>query len=331
MFIVGCHRSGTNLLYDMLLSAGGFAIYRGILPVYEGLIPHFGPFDNLKNRAKAVDAFFHSKSFRRSGLAIEPLRTDLLRDCRNGGAFIEIIMDAIARTQNVSRWAVYNPDNLPRIPKIKREIPNALFVHIIRDGRDIALSLSKMGGFKPLPWDRSSRSLPATALYWEWMVRQGRAYGREFAGDYIEVHYEELASDPQSVLRQLGDFLDHDLDYSRIQSAGLGRLTESNSSFREDPKQKQTNPVNRWKERLSREQVAELEATVGDCLNEFGYPTSLPEKDRRPGFSEHWMRMEYRNFLSAKLWLKTNTPAGRLANLSSLEMLDSVHDVGQPV
>ena len=42
VFVMGCHRSGTNLLYDTLLSAGGFAIYRGSLPLYELLIPRFG-------------------------------------------------------------------------------------------------------------------------------------------------------------------------------------------------------------------------------------------------------------------------------------------------
>ena len=42
VFVMGCHRSGTNLLYDILLSAGGFAVYRGYLPVYEILLPRFG-------------------------------------------------------------------------------------------------------------------------------------------------------------------------------------------------------------------------------------------------------------------------------------------------
>src|SRR5579872_1636455 len=39
VFVMGCHRSGTNFLYDTLLSAGGFAIYRGYLPVYKILTP----------------------------------------------------------------------------------------------------------------------------------------------------------------------------------------------------------------------------------------------------------------------------------------------------
>src|SRR6266404_9206815 len=54
VFVMGCHRSGTNLLYDTLLSAGGFAVYRGYLPVYKLLIPRVGRLDKLENRKKLL-------------------------------------------------------------------------------------------------------------------------------------------------------------------------------------------------------------------------------------------------------------------------------------
>jgi hypothetical protein len=205
--------------------------------------------------------------------------------------------------------------------RVKADIPSALFVHIIRDGRDIALSLKKMGGFSPLPWDRTeTRGLVATALYWEWMVRQGRRHGHKFPTDYTEIRYEDLVTEPRRTLAGLASFIDHDLDYERIQKAGLGRLSESNSSFREEPETEKVNPLGRWKERLSRENIAAIEAAVGDCLEETGYELSLPEQDRTLGLQGSWMRALYPNFLSAKLWLKLNTPVGRLANLSALEL-----------
>jgi LPS sulfotransferase NodH len=323
VFVVGCHRSGTNLLYDTLLSAGGFAIYRGYLPIYKMLIPRFGDLDNPENRKKIINTWLRSKGFRRSGLDAQQLMDKLLAECNNGGDFIRIVMDAITRNQSAARWAVYDPDNLLHMQRIKADIPEALFVHVIRDGRDIALSLSKMQGFTPFPWNRKSRGLRETALYWEWMVRKGRQYGRLIGNDYIEVRYEELASEPEGILKKLGKFLDHDLDYERIQSMKLGRLSESNSSFRQEAEEKQSNPVNRWRERLSAREVAGLESMVGDCLTEFGYSLSLPEKQRQPGIQEQWMRLVYRNYLDAKLWLKIKTPAGRFASLSELELLDS--------
>jgi LPS sulfotransferase NodH len=320
VFVMGCHRSGTNLLYDTLLSAGGFAIYRGFLPVYKILIPKFGKFDKLQNRKKMMEAWIRSKGFRRSDLDAGELTEKILADCDNGGDFMRIVMDEIARRQNVQRWAVYDPDNVLHVGRIKKDIPEALFVHIIRDGRDIALSLNKMDGFRPFPWDKKSRSFQETAIYWEWIVRTGQRYGRQIPADYIEIRYEELVSDPRRTLATLGEFLGHDLDYDRIQNAGLGRLSESNSSFREEETKQTAKPVNRWKEKLPREEVAALEALVGPCLQEFGYALTLPEAERKPSLRGRLLRIIYPALFSAKLWLKFHTPVGKLSNLSALEL-----------
>jgi|HubBroStandDraft_6_1064221.scaffolds.fasta_scaffold67121_2 LPS sulfotransferase NodH len=322
VFVMGCHRSGTNLLYDTLLSAGGFAVYRGFLPVYKILIPRFGKFDKLENRKRMMQTWLRSKGFRRSGLDADELTEKILAECKTGGDFMRIMMDEVARRQNAQRWAVYDPDNVLHVARIKRDIPEALFVHIIRDGRDIALSLNKMDGFKPFPWDRKSKSIRQTAVYWEWMVRTGQHYGRQIPADYIEVRYEELVSDPRRTLATLGQFFQHDLDYDRIQSAGLGRLSETNSSFREEGPEQTATPVNRWKERLSREDVAALEGLVGPCLRELGYDLTTPEPERRPSIRGRILRALYPELLSAKLWLKINTPVGKLANLSALELTD---------
>jgi hypothetical protein len=320
VFVMGCHRSGTNLLYDNLLSAGGFAVYRGYLPVYKILIPRFGKFHKLQNRKRMIETWIRSKGFRKSELDAGQLTREVLAECRTGGDFMRIVMDAVARRQQVQRWAVYDPDNVLHVARIKKDIPEALFVHIIRDGRDIALSLNKMDGFKPFPWDRKSRSIRETAVYWDWMVRSGRRYGRQIPSDYIEIRYEDLVSDPRRTLATLGQFLAHDLDYDRIQNAGLGRLSETNSSFREEEPEQQTAPVNRWKEKLPRQEVAALEALVGPNLEELGYGLTIPQSERRLGLGGRFLKAVYPRLLDAKLWLKIQTPVGRFANLSVLEL-----------
>jgi Sulfotransferase family len=306
----------------MLLSAGGFTVYRGSLPIYKTLIPRFGSLKQPENRKRVMDVWLRSIGFRRSGLDAVQLTVKVMEECRNGGDFIRIIMSEIARSQNAHRWAVYDPDNALMIDRIKAEIPDALFLHIIRDGRDIALSLKKMGGFQPLPWDRNSRSLVATAMYWEWIVRSAQKHGRRISSDYVEVHYEDLVSDPQLALKKLGEFLDHDLNYDRIKSAGLGRLSESNSSFRDETERGRSAPMNRWRTRLSRGEVADIERLVGKCLEELGYALCSHESERKPGFREKWMRTVYQTYLDTKLWLKINTPLGKMASLSELEIGD---------
>jgi hypothetical protein len=321
VFVMGCHRSGTNLIYDMLLSSGGFAIYRGYLPLYKKLIPRFGSMRDRGNREKILETWLRSKGFRRCGLDPAPLSARILDECRSGGDFIRIVMDSVAESQQLKRWALYDPENVMHVAQVKRDIPNAIFLHIIRDGRDIALSLKKMGGFTPLPWDRSQTySLVATSLYWEWMIRRGRTGGGKFPADYIEIRYEDLVTDPRATLAKLGAFIDHDLDYDRIQRIGLGRLSETNSSFREEGPKEKIKPLGRWRERLTSADVAGIEATVGECLKQNGYELSLPDAERRRSLRGSWMRRMYPAFLDSKLWLKLHTPFGRLTNLSTLEL-----------
>jgi Sulfotransferase family len=322
VFVIGCHRSGTNLLYDTLLSAGGFAIYRASSAVYETLIPRFGDLAVRKNREKLMEAWLRSKPFRRSGLDPELVRSKIVSECKSGGDFLRIIMGEVARKQNVDRWAVYNPDNVLYMREIKREIPEALFVHIVRDGRDISLSLTKMGGLHPLWWD-TNRGLFATALYWQWMVRTGRHYGRMFPADYFEVHYEDLVNRPQETLGTLAEFLNHDLDYSLIRSTGLGRVRNPNSTFRNEPREPGFNPVNRWKERLSSEEISGLDMLIGDCLQEFGYPLSNPNDQSHLDPRLSLMRILYPHYFVTKLWLKSNTPLGRFASIDALELSEA--------
>jgi hypothetical protein len=321
VFVLGCHRSGTNLLYDTLLSSGGFAIYRGLLPVFETLIPRFGTLKRRQNRERLLETWFRSKGFRCTGLDAGVLSSRILHECRSGGDFIRIVMESVAQEQHAQRWAVYDPDNVLHIERLKADIPNALFLHIIRDGRDIALSLRKMGGFNPLPWDRTDTpSLVATALYWEWMVRNGRKAGSVFPADYMEVHYENLIVNPCETLQTIGAFLKHDLNYQEIRKSGLGRLAQSNSSFLDENEVEKTSPVERWKQRLSPANVAAIEAAVGSCLEECGYSLSFPHDRRKLGIRGQFQRSLYWGYLNSKLWLKQKTPAGRWVNLSVLEL-----------
>ena len=277
------------------------------------------------NREKIFATWLRSKGFRRTGMEAEHFSSHILNDCRTAGDFVRFVMDSVTQRQNAIRWAFHDGDNVLHFRRIKKDIPNALFVHIIRDGRDIALSLKKMGGFKPLPWDRNeTNSLVATALYWKWMVRHGRTAGRLFPADYIEIRYEDLITNPRETLSKLGSFIACDLDYAQIQRAGLGSLSTTNSSFREEGKEK-TNPLGRWKKRLSPENIAAIESTVGDCLEENGYQLSLSVAERRISLRGSFMRVMYPAFLDSKLWLKLNTPLGRFANLSALELTDEPH------
>ncbi|MFZ1005929.1 MAG: sulfotransferase, partial [Candidatus Sulfotelmatobacter sp.] len=206
VFVLGCPRSGTTLLYHMLLSSGNFAVYRAESQVFNLLEPRFGGLSHAANRRKLLAAWRDTELFRRTGLDWNEISEEVMARCRNGGDFLRIVMQSMARRQGVERWADCTPEHLLYLHRIKRTIPEALIIHIIRDGRDVALSLEKQGWIKPFAWDRG-KTLEVAALYWDWIVRKGRKDGRSLGSDYIEVRYEELVRDPRAVLQNLGAFI----------------------------------------------------------------------------------------------------------------------------
>jgi hypothetical protein len=176
---------------------------------------------------------------------------------------------------------------------------------MIRDGRDVSVSLSTKRYIRPFPW--KDRETPEGAsLYWEWIVKKGRAAGIELGNDYIEIRFEELVQDPRSVLRTLSAFLEHDLDYDRILENRIGAVAKPNSSF--GPRAEgEFSPVGRWKQQLTTDQLTRIETLVGDTLAELGYELATSGRYGRNPFYRSWNHLLYRQFFELKLHSKKNT------------------------
>src|SRR5437763_16814701 len=86
VFVLGCVRSGTTLLYHMLLSAGGVAVYRAESNAINLLEPRFGDLSVRRNKEKLMEAWLNSKLFRVSGLHAESIRATVIAECKTGGA-----------------------------------------------------------------------------------------------------------------------------------------------------------------------------------------------------------------------------------------------------
>jgi hypothetical protein len=287
----------------MLLSAGDFAVYRAESNVFNLLVPRFRGMRSAADRRELLEIWLRTKLFRVSGLDAREISDKIMAECRGGGDFLRIVMEEVARKQGTGRWADCTPDHLLYMQEIKRQIPDALFIHIIRDGRDVALSYVKQGWSYPLPWDRDER-LGVAGLYWEWVVRKGREQARGLGADYQEVRFEELIANPRQTLLRLGQFIEHDLDYERITQAAIGSVVEPNTAF----KNEQRSPISRWKSDLSQAELATLERLVGGTLEELGYELSTKTSSRSDLAR---MRAAYRLYFEGKQFLKSRTPAGR--------------------
>ncbi len=306
VFSIGCSRSGTTLLYHMILSSGNFAVYRTESFVFNLLEPRFRPLASRQNKRNLLDAWYNSKLGIRSNLQRSELEPRIMDECRNGGDFLRIVMEEMCRKQGTERWAETTPDHLLYIRRIKQTIPEALIVHVIRDGRDVALSWEKLSQIRRLPGDRHRPAI-AAAIYWEWFVSRGRKIGRTLGPDYTEIHYEDLVRTPVEVLKRLEPFLEHDLDYERIKRAAIGSVAAPNTAY----KGEQRSPIGRWKTDFAPYDLEICEALIGGTLRNLGYETVTRAADKPLPTSLVVLRGLYRRYFEAKLLLKDRTPAGK--------------------
>jgi len=304
VFVLGSPRSGTTLLYDMLLSAGGFAVYLAESNVFNLLVPHFGDLRVGSNRQRLLDAWINSKLFRASGVDATHIRGQLDRS-RNGGEFLCTLMGEICAVQGMPRWAENSPEGMLYLPLIKKLIPDALFVHILRDGRDVAASLGRLRYVRAFPWE-DRHGLLGCGLYWEWMVEHGREFGRSAPADYMEIRFEDLLARPQETLNQIAPFIGQALDYEVIQRAAYGSVTKPNTSFRQEAGKPEFNPVGRWKNIFPPDQLLRFERLVGNTLANLGYAPATDGAAMGLNPSLRATRLLHRAYFSGKIAYKNN-------------------------
>jgi hypothetical protein len=299
------------LLYHILLSTGDFAYYRAESHVFDIIVPRFGSLRTTAAKRKMLDTWLSSRLFEVSGLEARGISDRVLSECHSGGDFLRALMESIADDQGVSRWADCTPAHLLFMRQIKRQIPSARFIHIVRDGRDVALSLDKLGWVPALPWDRRPTLLIA-GLRWEWVVQRGRKEGSKLGNDYLEVAFEKVADWDTETMARIAEFIDHELNYEEIQASAVGSVGAPNTAFESGGSGAAFKPVGRWKSKFPKEQLEALEGMIGDSLTSLGYSLSTDNGEHRSSMSLRLMRAEYQQFWSLKHWVKAKTPLSRV-------------------
>ena len=92
------------------------------------------------------------------------------------------------------------------VTRIGRALPEARFIHLIRDGRDVALSQTARAiNEQPPPAEQAAR--------WVKRINKSREQAEKLGGErYIEARYEDLVRDPEPVLRRVCEFVELDWD-----------------------------------------------------------------------------------------------------------------------
>jgi len=154
---------------------------------------------------------------------------------------------------NKPRYGDQTSQYLTQMTSIQAALPEAHFIHIIRDGRDVALSKRGLG-IEP------GNEIEAQASSWLWQIREARQQA-QFCSHYLEIHYEDLIMDTESVLIKICQFID--LPYSKnLLTQSIGDAY-GERSYR--------TRINNWQSEMGDHDRAKFEAIAGRMLYELGY------------------------------------------------------------
>lgn len=273
-FIVGVGRSGTTLLRLMLDAHSTLAIppetnFRAALDAFEeGGAP------------AAVRAMVASELWGDYGVAADELARRV--ECaapRDVSDVLRAFFELYAERRGKSRWGNKTPYFLARMTQVQTVLPEARFVHLIRDGRDVALSTTPLW-FGP-------DDVGGVAGEWKRMLARARRQAGEL-DHYLEIRYEDLVREPAPTLRRVCEFLELEwepamLEYHRWAAARLAELGDVVEAGRPVSRQERlriwrlvgqpprADRVERWRREMDAADVRAFEAVASDTLREFGY------------------------------------------------------------
>jgi hypothetical protein len=168
-----------------------------------------------------------------------------------------------------------HPRYAPFVEDIHFFIPQARFIHLIRDGRDVAVSLSAAS--REIGWF-AREPLQDYASVWKRQVLAARK-ARTYSSRYLELRYEELSASPVSVLKSVFEFCGlsagDELVAGIVEKHKLENLKRSRITPAENVKVPEGHyrqgKVGGWRQEFTPAQRYLFDQVAGDLLRELGY------------------------------------------------------------
>ena len=285
-FVIGMTRSGTTLLRLMLDSHPELAI-----PPETHFIPDIIKLyhEELPSPDAIAEVLVGSRRWDDFQIPADKMRKELdkLRPMVKPEVPIRTFYRLYAKRQGKPRWGDKTPGYATKMRRIKKVLPEARFIHMIRDGRDVALSLKER---------EADLTTEQVARRWRHRINRTRRAAKHI-DDYLEVHYEELVGEPEKTLRKICAHIELDyspkmLDYHERAEDRLEEMAqaleaeedkrgltaesrlEAHALTSEPPR---TDRVGRWRREMSPEDLAIFEEHGGRLLGKLGYERAVHE------------------------------------------------------
>lgn len=268
MIVLGVRRSGTTLLRVMLDRSPELAVPDESYFVPQLARRHRG----IVDPASFVDDLRRLPTLAEWGLPADAVAARL-RPGMTTGAAIAAVFEAYAAERGKPRWGDKTPLYMQHLPLLERLFPEASFVHLIRDGRDAALSfLSVPAGIMTEGWGYA-RDATGFACQWATEVRAARALGERVGpARYLELRYEALVADPAGELGRTCSFAG--LEYDEAMLGYVGRTDSARKAHQQRLNEPPRAGVRDWSAEMAVADREAFEAVAGDLLAELGYPVT---------------------------------------------------------
>ncbi len=278
VFVVGCPRSGTTMLERMLDA------HRDLAMAHEThwITKHTKRGRDLTKeghlRPETLDVLYADHRFARMAPPRERIEAMMARRPLKYRRFVRTVYDHYRR----SRGKAYAGDKstggyIRDLGRLHRVCPDSKIVHLVRDGRDVCLSM--------LNWPKSARAagryamfkedpVATTACWWQWHVRAAMRQGRPLGEDlYTEVCYERLVREPERECAALCAFLGLEPDSAMAKFyAGRSKPGGRSANAAWLPP---TPGLRNWRIQMTDEQIEMFEAIAGETLESLGYARCL--------------------------------------------------------
>jgi hypothetical protein len=184
---------------------------------------------------------------------------------------VDAVMRAWAAGQGKSRWGEKTPSHTLCWRAILPEFPQVQVIHLIRDGRDVALSLKK-AFFGP------KHVYPLARRWIQYLASAEQA--RAFLGEkrFLQVRYEDLLADPEHELRRICAFLGEQFDPSMLAYHKAQRTVHHERRNASNLRQPiLSNNVGKWRAEMTSRELRIFEALAGSALDRYGYARALEQ------------------------------------------------------
>jgi len=273
VFILGTPRSGTTLLRLILDSHPDIAItpessfFFRVKSLWEGLYPDLNDVENIRSLIDDLHTMPQIKDWIPKSCTFQSIMEGREREGFDSlAAFIDKFFGLYAESKSKHRWGDKTPKNLHSVEQILELFPSAKILMMVRDCRDVTISLNKA--------DFSKVSYLSAARRWQMDADIAQKYLKQNNDQIYLLRYEDLLLNPSQVIKSVLSFLNlsDDPEIMKRYVEHEDDVVHTKSSLYMKPIE--IDNLYKWKKEMSVSDVAECEAIARNGLVYFGYEVS---------------------------------------------------------